>query len=113
MKPICVKCQLFYQPQRIGVSLLEQMPDADRSGVIDGIHWHPYKLWMGDQWRCDGCGSEIIVGVGMKPLAEHFEDNFAAELEYAGGDSVLRVNDCRGHHDPHAQAIPRLLRPRH
>ncbi len=98
MRPICVKCQRFYLPERNGAPLLEQMPDNDKpgplAGTIEAHRWHPYKLWMGDLWICEGCGSEIVVGVGTKPLAEHYQEHFASELKREGGDAVLRVNDC-------------------
>lgn len=98
MKPICVGCQRFYRPKQTGIPFVEQMPDGAvpvaLPGKIEARRWSPYKIWLGDLWECPDCKSEVIVGVGRNPLAEHFQDNFAAELEHAGGESVLKINDC-------------------
>lgn len=98
MKPICVKCQRFYKCDRNGTPVLEQMPDgaspSAMPGTVESRRWSPYKLWQGDRWKCPGCGSLIIVGVANRPISEHFHENFQIELGYAGGDAVLRVNDC-------------------
>ena len=88
MRPVvCVPCRLFYKPKKNGVEIEEGMPDGAGG-------WQAYKLWQGDAWLCPGCGSIIIVGVGSKPLAEHFHPNFENELKLGGGDAVVRVNDC-------------------
>lgn len=94
MKPICVPCQRFYRPFRNGVRFVEGMPVADRaiSGTTHPEQWKPYKLWLGDHWRCDGCGNTIIVGVAREPLAEHFQPNFLRECEDQGAE--IQVNDC-------------------
>jgi hypothetical protein len=80
MRPICAKCQQFFFPKRNGTPFVENM----KGGV-------PYKLWMGDLWECGGCGVQVIVGVGQKPIAEHFEDNFADKVKSFGAE--LRINE--------------------
>ncbi len=92
MKPICVPCQRFFQPERNGVNVLEQIPEP-APGDGGGVMFSPYKLWMGDLWKCPSCEETIVVGVGVKPLAEHFQEKFPKELEYAKSDLVT-VNDC-------------------
>lgn len=98
MAPICVNCRRFYRPKQTGIEFLEQMPDGNtpraEPGTSEAWRWSPYKLWIGDLWECPSCETQVIVGVGAKPLAEHFMPNFAGELERAGGDSVLKINDC-------------------
>jgi len=53
--------------------------------------WQPYKVWIGDEWICHGCGHLLIVGVGFAPVSEHYRDDFAAALTTA---TYLQVNDC-------------------
>jgi hypothetical protein len=85
MKPICVNCKLFYRPSRNGVWFLEGMPDHDNG-------WKPYKLWHGDEWKCRGCGSTIIIGVAPQPMAEHYQQNFQRAVAQA--QPYIQVNDC-------------------
>lgn len=95
MKPICVKCQRFYRISQTGVQFLEQMPDGNdaKPGVGWPERWSPYKLWYGDLWECPDCNAQTIVGVGNKPIGEHFQPDFARILEYAGPE-IIKVNDC-------------------
>ena len=86
MKPICVKCQLFFRPAVTGVHFEEGMP-KDNNGT-----WGSYKLWTGDLWRCKGCGAAIIVGVGRAPIAEHHEIDYAFKAKMLR--PIMRVDDC-------------------
>lgn len=94
MKPICVPCQRFYRPKKTGFPFIEGMPK--RSGAEPGTaepeRREPYKLWMGDQWACEGCGSEIVVGTGREPIAEHYQPTFADWVTRFAPE--LQVNDC-------------------
>jgi hypothetical protein len=85
MKPVCVACERFYRPYKNGTFFLEMMPkDGSRrpeSGTEDRDAWKPYKLWMGDLWRCGGCGHELIVGAGIVPISEHYKPEFAEMVE--------------------------------
>lgn len=93
MKPICVPCQRFYRPIKTGFYFIEGMPNKGaRPGTEDAEHWSPYKLWSGDKWRCEGCGSEIISGTGAKPIAIQHETDFAAKLKSFRAE--YQVNDC-------------------
>jgi hypothetical protein len=70
------------------------MPIVDN--VVVGIggngQWWPYKLWVGDLWECPDCLTQIIIGTGQHPVAEHYESDFARKVtEY---DPQLQVNDC-------------------
>jgi hypothetical protein len=95
-KPVCVACQRFYRPKRNGTPFIESMPSehgaAPPPGNDNPEAWAPYKLWHGDLWSCQGCGSEIIVGTGRFPLAEHFERDFAEQV--AHWKPTITVNDC-------------------
>jgi len=89
MKPICVKCRRFYRPKKNGYRFTEGMP-----GYADAPEkWRPYKIWIGDLHECPGCGHQLISGVGLNPVAEHYMDGFErARVE--GGFDQLQVNDC-------------------
>jgi hypothetical protein len=92
MKPICVPCQRFYRPKKNGFPFIEGMPidNLTPPGTAAPHEWKPYKLWMGDKWACEGCGHELVVGVG--PIAEHYQPDFAERVERYGIE--LQVNDC-------------------
>lgn len=91
-KPVCVPCQRFFRPFRNGVHLMETMPIEPDAlpGMAEIDKWKPYKGWMGDLWKCQGCGAEIIIGFGKTPFIEDHRPNAATEF--------LRcthiVNDC-------------------
>src|SRR5215204_933512 len=100
LKPVCVPCARFFRPERNGYRFTEGMPDGTwpsglgptPPGVEHDAYWQPYKLWVGDLWRCQGCGAEIVVGVVAGPVAEHYQEGFA-ETRHQGFNQ-LQVNDC-------------------
>jgi hypothetical protein len=58
-------------------------------GTAEPEMWKPYKVWIGDEWVCHGCGRLLIVGTGLQPVSEHYRPNFdEADASY------LTVNDC-------------------
>jgi hypothetical protein len=98
MKPICVGCRCFYRPVRTGTYFVEGMPNGSASAEeeIRGLRrpdaWQPYKLWVGDMWRCPDCGHETIAGVPGRPIAQHWMDHFTEAVEEAGAE--IQINDC-------------------
>ena len=73
-KLVCPKCECEFRPKLNGVGVIETM----NFGV------DPYKLWRADLWECPGCSMEVVAGFsgqGITPLAEHFQNGFAEELE--------------------------------
>jgi hypothetical protein len=96
-KPICVPCQRFYRPKKTGVYFTEQMPRAGTDRAPPGNSaphmWRPYKLWSGDLWECQGCGSRIVVGTGSQPVRESHQKDFEEERQRLGATRIL-VNDC-------------------
>lgn len=94
MKPVCVKCARFYRPLRNGVYFREGMPVKDHAGpgIANDEQWQDYKLWSGDMWRCQGCDSTIIVGVGAQPISVQHEPDFPEWVARMG--ATFRVNDC-------------------
>lgn len=92
-KPVCVKCALFFRPEKNGVHWVEGKPVGE---MMDGKPvngtWTGYKLWQSDLWECKGCGAEIIVGHALRPIAEDFQSGFVAAV--AASNSRVQVNDC-------------------
>ena len=80
--------------EKNGYYFLEGMPKTSPAapGTAEPEKWGPYKLWSGDLWKCDSCGAQIVVGVGRGPIAEHYQENFAAMLDKFAPQ--VQVNDC-------------------
>lgn len=92
-KPVCVPCQRFFRPEKNGYSWVEGMPKGCAPpGTLRPDLWSPYKLWHSDLWKCEGCGTEIIVGHCGLPIAEHYEDGFDDKVK--AYNATLQVNDC-------------------
>lgn len=93
MKPICVHCCRYYQPKKTGVYFLENMPA--KAGIEPGQPegWKPYRLWAGDLWECPGCDARLISGVGLFPIAEHYQADFDTRVQRLQADQ-FQVNDC-------------------
>jgi hypothetical protein len=94
MKPICVNCQRFYRIKQTGMYFIEGYPKHNHSppGKAAPEDWQPYKLWAGDLFECDGCGSQTIVGVGCNQIAEHYQFGFADTVKAC--NATFQVNDC-------------------
>ncbi len=72
MSPVCMKCKRECRVQKNGVYLVETMP------VGDDVR--PYRLWVGDSYRCPSC-SHVVVVTSRTAIAEHFEEGFDALCE--------------------------------
>jgi hypothetical protein len=94
MKPICVPCRRFFQPKKTGLYFLEGRPRHAHvePGTAEMENWLPYKLWNGDLYQCQGCGSLTIVGVARLPIGEHYEPDFEDKLREF--QPSMQVNDC-------------------
>lgn len=94
VKPVCVKCHMFYRVKKNGYYFLEGMPIPSDTppGLFKPGNWLPYKLWTGDLWECVGCGSQLILGANA-PISEHYMHNFPDLVEKLGADQ-FQVNDC-------------------
>jgi hypothetical protein len=73
---------------------IEGMPAKNSTppGKAAPDQWSPYKLWSGDLYECEGCGSQTIVGVGHHRIAEHYEPDFKEKVQSCGAE--FQVNDC-------------------
>lgn len=98
MKPICVPCHRFFKPFKNGFGFLEGMPKAGISKPDKGRHhsdqWQPYKLWAGDVWMCEECGTTIIVGTGSSPIAHRHDADFQEMVTAIADEPIFQVNDC-------------------
>lgn len=94
MKPACVPCQRFFRPKKNGFAFIEGMPIGREAepGLREPQSWKPYKAWVGDLWVCPDCDSEIVVGVGGGPFAEHYQPDFENRCTVFG--AKLQINDC-------------------
>lgn len=95
LKPVCVPCRRFFRCEKNGYWFTEGMPNGRASGHTPSgkdydEFWRPYKLWVGDKWRCNGCGTEIITGVIAGPVSEHYKPEFSD----LNKQSQMQVNDC-------------------
>jgi hypothetical protein len=88
-KPVCVPCARFFRPYKNGTRVLEGMPvpSDTRPGLEDPDNWKPYKVWVADMYKCEGCGAEIVVGFGFSPMWERHYDRPQPHHH-------VRVNDC-------------------
>ena len=98
MKPICMKCHMFFRPLKNGYYFTEGMPADDGvarplPGLVEAERWVPSKFWQGDTWECRGRGAEIIVGVGHEPMGLRHEEGFEQHRRNHGADQ-FQVNDC-------------------
>lgn len=95
LKPICVKCHRFYRPKKTGFYFTEGRPAGDGAepGLGQADQWRPYKLWSGDLYECQGCGSAVVVGSGQQPIAVDHEEDFQRAISSFGAEQ-FQVNDC-------------------
>ena len=70
MKPVCVKCEIEFRPERNGIYVKELR--------LDGSF---YKLWAADKWKCPKCGTEITYGYGSAPIVGDWEKDAPKLLE--------------------------------
>lgn len=89
LKPICVKCELFYKPKKNGVYVIEGMPKTSKTAEHA---WVPYKLWCADLWECKGCGDQIIDRSGLHEIAIQHQPDFQKLCDEF--KPLLQVNDC-------------------
>lgn len=70
IRPVCVQCHIEFRAKKNGVSILIMTSPAT-----------PYQLFMGDLWQCPICGTEIVSGFGLEPLAESWQDTFGKTVQ--------------------------------
>jgi hypothetical protein len=80
-----------------GFYFIEGMPidgaGKTKPGLEEAHRWKPYKIWSGDKYQCNGCGSIIIAGFGHLPISIQHEPEFKETAEKLGANQ-FQVNDC-------------------
>lgn len=67
---VCASCNRAMRPKKNGVPFVELAGEE------------PYKLWMADLWECQDCHASVLhTSPSQRPIAEHFEDDFATKLQ--------------------------------
>ena len=61
---VCVKCSRQMRPKKNGVEVTEL------ATLVTGQEQEPYKVWMGDLWECQDCGSQVVF---ISPTQEAFK----------------------------------------
>jgi len=95
LKPVCVPCQRFFRPEKNNFYFIEGMPigsGVTPPGNSQPERWIPYKLWASDKWKCQGCGTEILVGFGQRAISEQYMSDFEELRKRLGAE--YQVNDC-------------------
>jgi len=64
MRMMCVKCGKELKIKKNEI-IVEELVDT-----------HSCRIWEADLWECPRCGTEIITGFGLAPIAEHFQDGY-------------------------------------
>lgn len=82
----CVNCRKYFHIKKNGVFVEEGMP-VNR----DGTEWAPYKLWNGDLYECEGCGTLLHIPA-REPLAEHYQADYAEQVNRH--QPIARIDDC-------------------
>jgi hypothetical protein len=98
LKPICVPCERFMRCKKSGFYFLEGRPNGgdkpwDNKRGKGSVGWTPYKVWSGDLFECPTCKAQTIAGVGQRPLAEHYQPEFADTVKRTGAHQLM-VKDC-------------------
>lgn len=94
MNPICVPCQRFYRLRITGYNFTEGKPVNNNVPAGNKLpnRWLPYKVWSGDLWMCEGCGSCIIVSTARHPIIDDCEADFGKVRRALKADQ-FQVND--------------------
>ncbi len=69
MLPVCVKCNLSMRPFKNGTAV-----------EVMSVEIGPYQLYSGDCYECPDCKTQVVVGFGRHPVAEHFQANYAVQI---------------------------------
>ena len=78
MRPLCVKCQVEYRPEKNDVTVEEM------------TSFGSYRLWSADLWECPSCHNQMIVGYGNSAYAEHWMDSYKRALVSAEAFGVYK-----------------------
>ena len=93
-KPVCVPCRRFFRIKRSGRAFIEGMPAPGETRPPPGPGrpglWQPYKVWAADLWECPACGTQILCGFGMAPIAERHHEDFERTIDTLQAHELIR-----------------------
>ena len=87
---------MFYRCSKTGRYWTEMKPVGGMHAIPGQHHpeqWEFYKVWSGDEYTCHGCGSRIIVGHALHPIAEDYQPGAVDTQKALCADRII-VNDC-------------------
>ncbi len=95
MRPICVKCQVFFRPKKNDYWFTEGAPKIPNAplGTAEPESWRPYKIWAADLYECPCCKAQILAGFGREPISISHHIGFKDHMKRLGADQ-FQVNDC-------------------
>jgi hypothetical protein len=67
-RPVCCECGVEFKVKKNGVIAQENTGSYPNST--------PYKIWSADLWECPKCLHQILFGYGLKPMSQHFDEDF-------------------------------------
>jgi len=69
---------------------MELRPEKNGFGVLDVARFGPYQLWDADLWKCPGCGFEVVLGFGCRPIIRHEDSGFEQMIaRYRQGSKLV------------------------
>ena len=80
MKPICVECQIEMYPHVNGCWVVYLFRGDE-----------PYKVHLGDIWRCPVCDKEVVKGIALEPILEHWKDDIKEAIRNAEQSGMIVV----------------------
>lgn len=87
-KPVCVKCECEFRPEKNGVYVREMCNKNEDT----------YKVWCADKWKCPICETEIVVGFGGNPLFGNWNEDCKARMDQLEqrGAVIIKDNELQG-----------------
>lgn len=79
---VCANCKCEMYPKKNGV------------GVLTFANGKPYELFHGDLWGCRECDVEVVLGIGLNPIAKHFQPDFFEILKRERENGIPTI-ECR------------------
>jgi len=70
-KPVCVRCNVEFRPEKTGVYVVEMYQKNQEI----------YQIWQADIWQCAICRAQVVFGFGNQPIMAHYDGDCNAKLE--------------------------------
>ena len=82
-RPVCVKCNTEFLPEKNGVV------------VVDTASFGDYEAWAADMYECPVCHAQIVVGFSYQAYKEHFEEGFMEHVKAMEEKKLVIRNNQR------------------